>query len=49
MEVLRVKVLVQFGESRVPTKCVLEELQQSVILKRETWKGLMVAGMFVLQ
>lgn len=36
--VLRVMVLFQFAESRVPTKCVPEELKQSVKPKREKWE-----------
>lgn len=35
MIVLRVKKLLQLVESRVPTKCVPEELTESIILKRE--------------
>lgn len=33
--VLRIKVLSQSAESRVPTKCVSRELKQSEILKRD--------------
>lgn len=34
MVVLRIKVLPQSAESRVPTKCVSGELKQTAILKR---------------
>lgn len=36
--VLRVMVLLQSMECRVPTQCVPEKLQQSVMPNREMWE-----------
>lgn len=37
MVVLMINLLGQSVESRMPTKCVSEELKQSVILRIEMW------------